>query len=88
MSSNSSTIAKRRSSNSTSDNSTSTLTTSSDFGSYNVVIGKKAFPETYLAPFYDDVKNVIAGSMRTKNKVNGTYSCENQGLFADYLKFD
>lgn len=56
-----STIVARQSTN---DTTTSNSTTSTDAsGSYNVAIGDKAFHETYLAPFYDSVKNGVAGTM-------------------------
>jgi beta-glucosidase len=75
---------KRQSSNTTTDsNSTST---SSD--GYNVIINDRAFHETYLAPFYDTVKNGIGGAMCTMNRVNGTYACESQGLLGDILKVE
>ncbi|KAG6366974.1 hypothetical protein INS49_001155 [Diaporthe citri] len=53
-----------------------------------VQIGDKAFHETYLAPFYDTVKNGMGGAMCGMNKVNGTYSCESQDLLAKYLKVE
>lgn len=80
---NASTIAARQSSNTTTTNSTT-----SSAGSYDVTIGDKAFHETYLAPFYDAVKNGVAGTMCAMNKVNGTYSCESQDLLAKYLKVE
>ncbi|KAJ0118882.1 beta-glucosidase d [Diaporthe amygdali] len=69
----------------TADNTTSS-SSSDDSGSYSVQIGDKAFHETYLAPFYDTVKNGMGGAMCGMNKVNGTYSCESQDLLAKYLK--
>lgn len=71
----------------TADNSTST-SSDDESGSYSVQIGDKAFHETYLAPFYDTVKNGMGGAMCGMNKVNGTYSCESQDLLAKYLKVE
>ncbi|KAF4634499.1 hypothetical protein G7Y89_g3599 [Cudoniella acicularis] len=34
------------------------------------------------------IKNGVAGAMCTMNKVNGTYSCENQDLLGKYLKVE
>ncbi|KKA30767.1 hypothetical protein TD95_004996 [Thielaviopsis punctulata] len=56
--------------------------------SYSVHIDDKAFHETYLAPFYDAVKNGVGGTMCAMNRVNGTYSCESQDLLAKYLKVE
>ena len=72
---------KRQSSNTTNSTSTST-------DAYNVVINDKAFHETYLAPFYDTVKNGIGGAMCAMNRINGTYACENQDLLGEYLKVE
>lgn len=69
----------------TAENST-TASSPDDSGSYSVQIGDKAFHETYLAPFYDTVKNGMGGAMCGMNRVNGTYSCESQDLLAKYLK--
>lgn len=63
-------------------------TSSSSDDAYNVVIGDKAFHETYLAPFYDTVKSGMGGAMCAMNRVNGTYSCESQDLLARYLKVE
>lgn len=79
-------IAARQSSNSTTSNSTTSTSATSD--SYNVVIGDKAFHETYLAPFYDAIKNGVAGTMCAMNAVNGSYSCESQDLLGKYLKVE
>lgn len=73
-------MAKRQSTNSTGSS------TSDDSGSYSVAIDDKSFHETYLAPFYDTVKNGMGGAMCSMNKVNGTYACENQEILAKYLK--
>ncbi|KAK7746558.1 hypothetical protein SLS62_009355 [Diatrype stigma] len=69
-------------------NGTSSGGSSSSSDSYNVVIGDKAFHETYLAPFYDTVKSGMGGAMCAMNRVNGTYSCESQDLLARYLKVE
>lgn len=53
----------------------STTSTTSDSGSYTVAIDDKAFHKTYLAPFYDTVKNRMGGAMCSMNQVNGTYAC-------------
>ncbi|KAF6834861.1 beta-glucosidase d [Colletotrichum musicola] len=64
-------------------------TTSSDSsGAYTVSIDDKAFHETYLWPFYDTIHEGMGGAMCAMNKVNGTYSCENQDLLAKYLKVE
>jgi beta-glucosidase len=65
----------------------STNTSDSD-ESYDVVVDDKAFHETYLSPFYEAVKNGIGGAMCAMNRVNGSYSCENQDLLATYLKVE
>lgn len=69
---------KRQSANST--------TSSDSDDAYTVAIDDKSFHETYLAPFYDTVKNGMGGAMCSMNKVNGTYACENQDILAKYLK--
>ncbi|TEA11421.1 putative beta-glucosidase D [Colletotrichum sidae] len=72
-----------------STNITTNDTTSSDTsGPYTVSIGDKAFHETYLWPFYDTVHSGMGGAMCAMNKVNGTFSCENQDLLAKYLKVE
>ena len=65
-----------------SDNPTSP--TSSE--AYSVIIDDKAFHETYLAPFYDTVKNGVGAVMCSMNRINGTYGCENQDTLAKHLK--
>ncbi|KAF2709060.1 glycoside hydrolase family 3 protein [Pleomassaria siparia CBS 279.74] len=72
---------------STNDTATSN-TTSTSTDAYNVLVNDKAFHETYLAPFYDTVKNGIGGAMCSMNRVNGTYACESQGLLGDILKVE
>ncbi|ROV87592.1 hypothetical protein VSDG_09627 [Cytospora chrysosperma] len=46
----------------------------------------KTIHETYLFPFYDAVKNGMAGVMCALNQVNNTQSCENQDLLLGLLK--
>ncbi|KAI9731220.1 MAG: hypothetical protein M1834_005413 [Cirrosporium novae-zelandiae] len=46
----------------------------------------KTIHETYLWPFYDAVKNGMGAVMCAMNKVNETFSCENQALLAGLLK--
>ncbi|CAJ2499888.1 Uu.00g027410.m01.CDS01 [Anthostomella pinea] len=62
--------------------------TSSSSDAYTVHIDDKAYHETYLAPFYDTVKNGMGGAMCAMNRVNGLYSCESQDLLAKYLKVE
>lgn len=64
----------------------STDSTTSSTSAYSVTIDDKSFHETYLAPFYDTVKNGMGGAMCSMNMVNGTYACENQDILAKYLK--
>ncbi|KAI1337486.1 glycoside hydrolase superfamily [Xylariaceae sp. FL0016] len=61
---------------------------SSSSEAYTVDIGDKSFHETYLAPFYDAVKEGIGGVMCGMNRINGTYACESQDLLAKYLKVE
>ncbi|KAF2642219.1 glycoside hydrolase family 3 protein [Massarina eburnea CBS 473.64] len=78
-------MRRRQSSNETSSsNSTSTTVD----GAYSVVVSDKAFHETYLAPFYDTVKNGIGGAMCAMNRINGTYACDSQDALAKYLKVE
>ncbi|TDZ18633.1 putative beta-glucosidase D [Colletotrichum orbiculare MAFF 240422] len=79
------TLSTRQSSTNTTTNDTTSSDTS---GPYTVSIGDKAFHETYLWPFYDTVHNGMGGAMCAMNKVNGTFSCENQDLLAKYLKVE
>lgn len=79
------TLVARQSTNSTA-NSTTTSTSSDE--AYNVNIDDKSFHETYLAPFYDTVKQGMGGAMCSMNRVNGTYACENQDILAKYLKVE
>ncbi|OJD29404.1 beta-glucosidase d [Diplodia corticola] len=53
---------------------------------YSAVVDNKALHETYLWGFMDAVKNGLGGVMCAMNRVNGTFSCENQELLAYYLK--
>lgn len=46
----------------------------------------KTIHETYAWSFYDAIKNNMAGVMCAMNKVNETYSCENEELLMDLLK--
>ncbi|KAF2144828.1 glycoside hydrolase family 3 protein [Aplosporella prunicola CBS 121167] len=46
----------------------------------------KTIHETYLWPFYDGVKQGLGAVMCALNRVNETYSCENQALLAGLLK--
>lgn len=59
---------------------------SSGFRSYNVRIGDKALHETYLAPWYDAVRDGMGAAMCAMNLVNGSYSCENEPLIMGLLK--
>ncbi|KAI1079844.1 putative beta-glucosidase D [Whalleya microplaca] len=77
---------RRQSANATTTSDNSTSSDSSE--AYNVIISDKAFHETYLATFYDTVKNGMGGAMCAMNRVNGTYSCESQDLLAKYLKVE
>lgn len=54
--------------------------------SYSANADDKTIHETYAWSFYDAVKNNLAGIMCAMNKVNGTYSCENDALLMDLLK--
>lgn len=72
----------------TTRDSNSSTSSSDSSDAYSVQIGDKAFHETYLAPFYDTVKNGMGGAMCAMNRVNGTYSCESQDLLAKYLKVE
>lgn len=65
----------------TTENSTSTSSEA-----YSVIVDDKAFHETYLAPFYDTVKNGVGAVMCSMNRINGTYGCENQDTLAKHLK--
>jgi beta-glucosidase len=67
---------------------TGTTTTVSSDDSYSVNIGDKALHETYLAPFYETVKNGLGGAMCSMNRVNDSYVCETQELLATYLKVE
>lgn len=62
------------SSSSSTSSATSSATSDSSTDSYSVAIDDKAFHETYLAPWYDVVKNGIGGAMCAMNRVNLTYS--------------
>ncbi|KAK0647571.1 putative beta-glucosidase D [Lasiodiplodia hormozganensis] len=53
---------------------------------YSAVVDNKALHETYLWGFMDAIKNGLGGVMCAMNRVNGTFSCENQELLAYYLK--
>lgn len=53
---------------------------------YSAVVDNKALHETYLWSFMDAIKNGLGGVMCAMNRVNGTFSCENQELLAYYLK--
>ncbi|KAH8641590.1 putative beta-glucosidase D [Alternaria alternata] len=53
---------------------------------YSVVVDDKALHETYLAPFYDTVKNGVGAVMCAMNRINGTYGCENQDTLSRLLK--
>ncbi|KAK6208423.1 ssDNA-binding protein, mitochondrial [Pestalotiopsis sp. IQ-011] len=55
---------------------------------YSVQVDDKSFHETYLAPFYDVVKNGVGGVMCAMNRINGTYSCESQSALGTYLKVE
>lgn len=57
-----------------------------NFTSYNSLADDKTIHETYLAPWYDGVKNGLGGAMCAMNLVNGTYSCENEPLLMGLLK--
>ncbi|KAF7531021.1 hypothetical protein G7054_g9262 [Neopestalotiopsis clavispora] len=61
---------------------------SSSDESYSVQIDDKAFHETYLAPFYEVVKSGVGGVMCAMNRINGTYSCEDQQALGTYLKVE
>lgn len=64
-------------------------TSDSDAGqSYSVNIDDKAFHETYLAPFYDTIKNGAGGMMCAMNRVNSSYACESQDMLGKYLKVE
>jgi beta-glucosidase len=41
-----------------------------------------------LQPFYDAVKNGVAGTMCAMNRVNGSHACEDQVLLGTYLKVE
>lgn len=53
---------------------------------YSAVADDKTLHETYLAPFMEAIYNGMGGVMCGMNQVNATYSCENQGLLAGFLK--
>lgn len=56
--------------------------------SYSADADDKTIHETYAWSFYDAVKNNMAGVMCAMNKVNGSYSCENEALLMSLLKAD
>lgn len=55
---------------------------------YSAVADDKTLHETYLFPFYEAVKNGMAGVMCAMNRVNGTQSCENSELLNKMLKIE
>lgn len=61
-------------SNSTASASKRADDSSDSSDAYSVQIDDKSFHETYLAPFYDVVKNGVGGVMCAMNRINGTYS--------------
>ncbi|KAA8571271.1 hypothetical protein EYC84_000598 [Monilinia fructicola] len=58
----------------------------SGIGPYTSNVDDKTLHETYLAPFYDGVKNGMGAVMCAMTQVNGTLSCENSNLLNHYLK--
>ncbi|KAK6600301.1 hypothetical protein H4I96_07627 [Botrytis cinerea] len=58
----------------------------SDIAPYTSNTDDKTLHETYLAPFYDGVKNGMGAVMCAMTQVNGTLSCENSDLLMHYLK--
>ncbi|ESZ91513.1 hypothetical protein SBOR_8084 [Sclerotinia borealis F-4128] len=58
----------------------------SDVGPYTSNADDKTLHETYLAPFYDGVKNGMGAVMCAMTEVNGTLSCENSDLLMRLLK--
>ncbi|KAI9644916.1 hypothetical protein NHQ30_006950 [Ciborinia camelliae] len=58
----------------------------SDIGPYTSNADDKTLHETYLAPFYDGVKNGMGAVMCAMTEVNGTLSCENSDLLMHLLK--
>lgn len=58
----------------------------SGIGPYTSNADDKTLHETYLAPFYDGVKNGMGAVMCAMTEVNGTLSCENSNLLNHYLK--
>ncbi|KAG4421590.1 hypothetical protein IFR04_005317 [Cadophora malorum] len=59
---------------------------SSSVAPYSSVADDKTLHETYLWSFYDGVKNGLGAVMCAMTKVNGTLSCENEGLLQSLLK--
>ncbi|CAD6446279.1 d46f09c4-f297-40a4-8a25-6a02da090eaf [Sclerotinia trifoliorum] len=57
-----------------------------DIAPYTSNVDDKTLHETYLAPFYDGVKNGLGAVMCAMTQVNGTLSCENSDLLMHYLK--
>lgn len=57
-----------------------------DLESYDSIADDKTIHETYLAPWYDGVKNGLGTVMCAMNLVNGSYSCENEELLMGLLK--
>lgn len=68
------------------NNRTNVAANEYNFTSYNSLADDKTIHETYLAPWYDGVKNGLGGAMCAMNLVNGSYSCENEPLLMGLLK--
>ncbi|EOD47782.1 putative beta-glucosidase d protein [Neofusicoccum parvum UCRNP2] len=59
---------------------------SSETTAYSAQVDDKTLHETYMWPFYDGVKAGLGAVMCALNRVNETYSCENQNLIGGMLK--
>ncbi|KAL1638323.1 hypothetical protein SLS56_000131 [Neofusicoccum ribis] len=59
---------------------------SSETTAYSAQVDDKTLHETYMWPFYDGVKAGLGAVMCALNRVNETYSCENQDLIGGMLK--